>query len=48
MEQTAARTSRDAAYRRLAIVMLGLDVASLAQELQTQRLAARTSVSQAA
>jgi predicted nucleotidyltransferase len=35
----AAAGSRDAAYRRLAAVLLGLDVASLATELRQRRLA---------
>jgi hypothetical protein len=32
------RSSRDAAYRRLAITILGLDVPTLASELQAARL----------
>jgi hypothetical protein len=42
LEPLAAACSRDAAYRRLAAVLLGLDVASLATELRQRRLAVET------
>ena len=32
-------TSRDAAYRRLALAIVGLDVATLADELRAERFA---------
>ena len=40
--------SSAAAYRRLATVLLGLDVSTLASQLRSERLAARTSPSLAA
>jgi hypothetical protein len=40
--QGADEAARDAAYRRLAAVLLRLDVATLANELKAARLAATT------
>jgi hypothetical protein len=39
LERAAANPSREAAYRRLAAAILGLDVSFLADELKTRRVA---------
>jgi hypothetical protein len=40
--------SRDAAYRRLAVAIVGLDVATVAYELSAERLASLTDPNSAA